>query len=182
MGGSEIRKKKGSFFVWLGKIPNHFTRANILTKTKTALFKILSPIITVLMLGRIPMDPQANISSGNWEEAWHEQLNAQIRKLIGKQETDVTEKYQIEKQKEEIKVLLQDFMASLSSEEKNKWDNIITKANWKIDNTEGLFIELNKLLSNKKTLFFYLTPPQSVFYLKREGSAINGRSAFWSCP
>ena len=114
-------------------------------------------------------EDKKNIASGNWTEEYHNELNAQIRKLIGKKGTDVTSRYPVEKQKKELNVLLKDFFASISEEEKAKWNNIISDSNLAIGDTEELFKKLAGLLDRKKTGFFYLKPPKGVFYLKRQG-------------
>ncbi|MEA3368933.1 MAG: AAA family ATPase, partial [Candidatus Ratteibacteria bacterium] len=118
-------------------------------------------------LGKEP--DEGNIASGNWTEEYHNELNAQIRKLIGKKGTDVTRQYPVEKQKKELNVLLKDFFVSISEEEKAKWNNIISDANLAVGDVEELFKKLAGLLDSKKTGFFYLKPPKGIFYLKRQG-------------
>ena len=118
-------------------------------------------------LGKEP--DKRNIASGNWTEEYHDELNAQIRKLIGKKRTDVTGQYPVEKQKKELNTLLKDFFATLSKEEKAKWNGIISNSNLEVNDTEELFKKLAGLLDSKNTGFFYLKPPKGVFYLKRQG-------------
>lgn len=110
-----------------------------------------------------------NIASGNWNKEHHQELNAQIRDLIGKEDTDLSEQYPVKIQKEKLANRLKEFLGTLSGEERERFNIFISDTGFQIKNIEDLFNKLQQLLNSDKTNFYYLKPSRGVFYLKRNG-------------
>ncbi len=199
----KIHKQKSSIFARLGKTPGYFTQGKILTGAKIVLFTILSPIITVLTTGRIPdlalrfakapfgkswlkgfaqwlskpqpVDPKANISSGNWPEEWHEQLNDMIQRLIKSKEQNITPKYDQKELKKGLEETVSDLTSIIPGEIQTKIEASAQAINSSLT-LDSLTDSIQQLLENPRLEFLFLEPDYGEdvfkFKVKKDGQSI----------